>query len=123
MTADQCPPLSDIPTDLEANQLQHLLCLLDQLRVCPGHPDDHYVDMVRAKEGKLISTSGDIAAYIDSNAHVQLVLFLVHYSTPKNGYHSCKQNAAITASLHEDVYTSNPIVTSFLFLTVRCCFH
>ena len=72
VTADQCPPLSDIPTHLEANQLQHLLCLLDQLRVCPGHPDDHYVDMVRAKKGKLISTSGDIAAYIDSNAHVQL---------------------------------------------------
>jgi len=42
-TADQCPPLSDIPTRLEANQLQHLLCLLDQFRVCPGHPDDPYV--------------------------------------------------------------------------------
>ena len=75
LTVAQCPSLSDTPArlvSLDVSHFQHLMHLLDQIQVCPGHPDEHFVKMTRAKKGQLISSSGDIAAYIDSSAHVEL---------------------------------------------------
>ena len=52
--------------------LSQLLVQLDQLSVCPGHPDPHFVAMANARKGKLTSSSGDTAAYIDRNAAVEI---------------------------------------------------
>ena len=45
----------------------NLLNLLDSFKVCPGHPDKMFVDMVEAKKGRLMSKSGQsINAKVDS---------------------------------------------------------
>ena len=41
---------------------------IDQLTVCAGHPDQHFVAM----GNEVISSSGDFAAYVDQNGAVQL---------------------------------------------------
>ena len=52
--------------------LQKFLLLLDKLTICPGHPDHHLISMAKHKEGKFMSQSGDVTAYLDSNAAVEL---------------------------------------------------
>ena len=66
----QC--LFNVPTQLQAANLTQLLSSIDQLNVCAGHPDAHFVEIVEAKKGSLKSATGDVAAYIDSNALVEL---------------------------------------------------
>jgi len=50
---------------------------VDQLNICPGHPDEYLVSMVNSKKGKTIfNSSGDVAAYVDNE-------FEVHYNKQK----------------------------------------
>ena len=41
-----CATLLDIPNKIDYCQLPKLLSQLDQLNICPGHPDEHLVSMV-----------------------------------------------------------------------------
>ena len=66
----QC--LSHIPTHLQVANLEQLLSSIDQLKVCAGHPDTHFLKMAEAKKGSLKSVAGSVTAYIDSNAFVEL---------------------------------------------------
>ena len=72
VTAAKCSLLAKIPTHLKSDALHVLLCLVDQLRVCPGHPDQHFQHLTEAKKGKLTNSSGEITAYIDKTASVVL---------------------------------------------------
>ena len=60
-----CAPLSAFPSTLHLDDIHHLLSTVDKLRVCAGHPDQQFVDMVEAREGKLYSPSGDTTAFVD----------------------------------------------------------
>ena len=65
--------LSLMPSRIEsACSLNHLLSTIDHLHVCAGHPDENFLRMVEDKKGKLISVKGTVAAYIDTNAYVEL---------------------------------------------------
>ena len=64
--------LSEIPSHLHPNHLKALVSLLDRLKVCPGHPDKKFVEMVEAKKGKLYSPAGSLNPYLDKNAAVRL---------------------------------------------------
>ena len=66
-----CSSFSDIPK-INIEDVSQLLLRLDQLTVCPGHPDPHFVAMGNAKKGKFTSSSGDFAAHADQNGAVQL---------------------------------------------------
>ena len=57
-----CPALQSIPQILTSDSLRDLLQLLDRLHVCCGQPDSHYISMVNAKKGKIISSDGNVAA-------------------------------------------------------------
>ena len=49
--AHVCPLLSRISTTLNSkSSLQQLLSLLDNSMVCPGHPDEQFMEMARAKK-------------------------------------------------------------------------
>ena len=50
---------------MNTDKLNRLLELLDQLKVCAGQPDKHYVHMVSAKKGKILSPHGKVVAYFD----------------------------------------------------------
>ena len=65
--------LSLMPSRIQsACSLNHLLSTIDHLHVCAGHPDENFLRMVEDKKGKLISVKGTVAAYIDTNAYVEL---------------------------------------------------
>ena len=56
--------LFDIPETIDdCQQLPKLLSQLDQLKICPGHPDEHFVSMVNDKKGIISNAAGDVAAY------------------------------------------------------------
>ena len=40
--------------------------------MCPGHPDERFLNLADAKKGKFLSSSGDIQAYVDRNGSVRL---------------------------------------------------
>ena len=64
-----CAPLSAFPSPLHLADLHHLLSAVDKLRVCAGHPDQQFIDMVEARKGKLYSPSGDTAAFVNSTSN------------------------------------------------------
>ena len=71
--AHVCPLLSKISTKLsKKNSLQQLLSLLDSSMVCPGHPDEQFMEMAKAKKGRLLSRDGKIVAKVDNYSPVML---------------------------------------------------
>ena len=73
VNSTMCVPLSDVPNRLNSESLKVLVAKLDSCRVCPGHPDKNFVEMVMSKKGKLTSINGkQVVATIDSAAPVQL---------------------------------------------------
>ena len=65
VSREVCDALFDIHNMIDDCQLPKLLSQLDQINVCPGHPDKHFVIMAKSKKGKLLNSAGDVAAYID----------------------------------------------------------
>ncbi len=35
--------------------------------ICAGHPDNHFIEMIKAKKGKLLTVGGEIGSYLDDN--------------------------------------------------------
>ena len=68
-----CDLLLSTPNQLNDESLKALVAKLDSCRVCPGHPDSNFVEMLMSKKGKLTSNNGkETVATIDSAAPVQL---------------------------------------------------
>ena len=65
-----CSSLQSTPRTLDSESLMKFLQLLDRLYVCCGQPDSHFVSMINAKKGKIISHDGKITASIDQHAPV-----------------------------------------------------
>lgn len=69
----QTAGLSGIPDRIkDVHTIEQLLSKIDHLNVCSGHPDKHFIEMVEKRKGVLMSTSGNVAAYIDKAAPVEL---------------------------------------------------
>ena len=67
-----CAALSTIPEKLCTASLNSLLGLVEELHVCAGHPDAHFLQMAEARKGKFISSDGGTAAVLDTYSPVQL---------------------------------------------------
>ena len=65
-----CQALRSVPQFLTSDSLNNLLQLLDRLHVCCGQPDSHFISMVNAKKGKIISSDGKVAASIHQYAPI-----------------------------------------------------
>ena len=61
-----CGPLKSFSGPLTPENLSQLLVEVDRLSICAGQPDDHFVRMVQAKKGKILSCNGKVVAYVDS---------------------------------------------------------
>lgn len=65
--------LSSIPNVLDEKSLENLLLKINQCTVCPGHPDDRFIQMASSKHGKLMSKDGKkVVGFIDKYAPVCL---------------------------------------------------
>lgn len=69
----KCIDLSQFPSILNGVELSRLLGVLNGLTICTGHRDSHYVKMVQAKKGKILSPNGKIAAYVDNDCGTKTV--------------------------------------------------
>ena len=49
-----------------------MLSLFDNSVVCPGDPDEHYMEVAKAKKGNLLSRDSKIVARVDDCSPVML---------------------------------------------------
>ena len=66
----EIPPLSNIPEIIDEDHVAVLLAKLDALNVCSGHPEQHFIEMLNDRNGKLYNSSGGVAAYLDNTCSV-----------------------------------------------------
>ena len=45
---------------------------IDQLRVCPGQPDKHFVELVQKRKGCIKAADGTLVASVDNHGMVEL---------------------------------------------------
>ena len=64
----RCSPLSAFPSAMTVPCFSQLLSDLNRFSVCAGNSDSHFVRMVSAKKGKVVSSSGSIVAYVDEDS-------------------------------------------------------
>ena len=64
----KCAALHSLPNPTD--DVQSLLSLIDNLNVCPGHPDEEFVRMVECKKGSIKSHNGKVVAELDNYANV-----------------------------------------------------
>ena len=70
---EKCSVLSGISSNLKnEDDVRKLVNLVSTCNVCAGHPDDHLVEMLKAKHGKVHSKNGDTLARLDSSSSVCL---------------------------------------------------
>ena len=62
-----CNALKDIPSQLTPDRVSDLLKALDCLPICAGQPDSNFIEMIRAKKGKITSSHGESVAFLDSS--------------------------------------------------------
>ena len=60
--------LNTLPANISSRQVTELLSKLDKKgSICAGHPDNHFIEMIKAKKGKLLTVGGEIGSYLDDN--------------------------------------------------------
>ena len=68
----KCAVLQSVPKVLSSTSLNGLIELLERLHVCCGQPDSHFLSMIEAKKGRIVSANGNVSAYMDSYSPVSL---------------------------------------------------
>ncbi len=61
-----CSVLRSFPTTIDFESLNTLIQTVNNLIVCPGHPDPNLVRMIKAKKCKICSPDGSVAALLDT---------------------------------------------------------
>ena len=62
-----------VPEKIDAHFLNTFLVWLDECTVCPGHPDEHFVKMLKSRGGKIMARhNNDVIAALDSYAPLML---------------------------------------------------
>lgn len=65
----KCGTLKCFLMTLNSEILSQLLTKLDGLSIRVGQPDLHFVKIVAAKKGNILSPDGMVAAYVDDVLH------------------------------------------------------
>ena len=63
----KCGALQSFPSTINSEHLLNLFSKIEDLFVCEGHKDIHFVKMVAARKGKIVSPDGKIVAYVDNH--------------------------------------------------------
>ena len=62
-----CRALKEFPSQLTPDRVSEMLKVLDHLCVCAGQPDIRFIEMIRAKKEKIVSSRGETVAFLDSS--------------------------------------------------------
>lgn len=63
--AGNCTALQTVPSIFNADSLFQFISQVDTLSVCVGQPDTHFVSMVNAKKGSIVSPNGKTVCSVD----------------------------------------------------------
>ena len=63
-----CAVLSSFPERLTCETISTLLSKIDGLNICCGQPDENFVNMIKAKKGKITSCDSRVACFLDELA-------------------------------------------------------
>lgn len=66
----RCPLLEDISSTLDSDSLLELLQILENSKICTGHPEKEFVSLLKKRKGSTISHSGNRSAYLDKSIPV-----------------------------------------------------
>lgn len=69
LNTSQYSSLNDYSPTVHSNDINNLLAAIDGLHICPGHPDNHFVDMLKDKNGV---TKGNSATVLDDYCDVTI---------------------------------------------------
>lgn len=72
LSSRNCSCLSSIPMKLNIESFLSLVSVVEHSSVCPGHPDEHFIAMLEAKKGKLLSKDRSAASCLDTYAPVNV---------------------------------------------------
>ena len=67
VNTNKCPALSGVPKNLSTQSMVDLLALVDNLNVCPCHPDDRIVHFAQEQKGRIGSATLDESASVTLN--------------------------------------------------------
>jgi len=97
----KCSALKSFPQILNSKTLSLMLIKVDRLSICAGQPDEHFVRMVAAKKGKVLSQDGKVAAYVDSDTCPRTVRTVdCELLSPTTKCQSCKAYRANLRSMY-----------------------
>ena len=65
---EDCKALRTLPSVLEIGSANSLLVAVNNLQVCAGHPESHFVTLYESKQDTNRSHDGSITAYKDAHA-------------------------------------------------------
>ena len=72
VVSNSCKCIASVPACLHLCDLNALIAHLESLFVCPGHPDDRFVTMIKSKKGKEIKgCSGSLSAVLDDYCEIE----------------------------------------------------
>ena len=86
----KCIVLRNIPEHLCSDSLNNLLQQLNNLNVCHGHFDPHFVSMFKARKGKAFSSSGEVTAFLDSHVQATVCTVSCHLLSTSKVCPSCE---------------------------------
>lgn len=67
------PIIQSLPAKVSSEStLQHTLLAVQSAHLCPGNPEEHFVQLLERKGGKACDRSGEKSAYIDDREEIVL---------------------------------------------------
>ena len=68
-----CVPLKCISNKLNEEEIvKKIFHILTAVNVCPGHPDQHFIEFINYKNGRIVSKDNSTTAFLDTSASVIL---------------------------------------------------
>lgn len=81
-----CSILEAISTKLEPSSLKTLLHVIDNCKICAGHPESEFVSILESRSGCIVSASGEHSAYIDKSMPVINADGVTLYTTVRSSH-------------------------------------
>lgn len=67
LDSKKCTALAQFPAHLtEVEKQNQMIAVLDKLRVCPGNPDEKYLDLGDSRKGSFYDAHRNLVATVDS---------------------------------------------------------
>jgi len=108
-----CSSLATVPIILNPESFLAFLKLVDELNVCTGQPNPHFVALLQKKSNEILSSDGSRSAYIDEKCYPVIVRTLNYeILTNKEKCMHCKEYRATLRTLCNRILSASSAACS-----------